>query len=107
MEGARAADESPCRRWRDWAILAACMVLPEQPVTLTPEQIADLNRKLSAMRHDINNYLSLIMAAVEMIRLKPEDAPRRLATLADQPARISQAMAEFSAEFEKAMGIQR
>lgn len=83
------------------------MVLPEQPVTLTPEQIAELNRKLSAMRHDINNYLSLMMAAVEMIRLRPEDAARRLATLADQPARISRALAEFSAEFERTLGIQR
>lgn len=83
------------------------MVLPNQPVTLTPEQIAALNQKLSAMRHDINNHLSLMMAAVEMIRLRPEDAPRRLATLAEQPARISRAMAEFSAEFEKALGITR
>jgi len=83
------------------------MVLPDQPVTLTPEQVAALIQKLSAMRHDINNHLSLMMAAVEMIRLRPEDAPRRLATLAEQPARISRALAEFSAEFEKALGITR
>jgi hypothetical protein len=83
------------------------MGLPTEPVTLTPEQVAELNQKLSAMRHDINNHLSLMMAAVEMIRLKPEDAARRLATLAEQPARISRAMAEFSAAFEKALGITR
>ncbi|MCS7090357.1 MAG: hypothetical protein RMN51_08635 [Verrucomicrobiota bacterium] len=83
------------------------MELPEHPVTLTPEQVAELNRKLSAMRHDVNNYLSLMMAAVEMIRLKPEDAFRRLATLVEQPPRISRALAEFSSEFEKMLGIRR
>jgi len=34
------------------------MPLPDQPVTLVPEQVAELNRKLSVMRHDVNNNLS-------------------------------------------------
>ena len=38
------------------------MLLPAQPVTLTPEQIAELNKKLSTMRHDINNSLALVLA---------------------------------------------
>ena len=42
------------------------MGLPSQPVTLTVEQVSELNRKLSAMRHDINNNLSLVMAAMSM-----------------------------------------
>ena len=37
------------------------MGLPIQPVSLSAEQIDELNRKLSTMRHDINNNLSLIM----------------------------------------------
>jgi len=41
------------------------MGLPNQPVTLTVEQLAELNKKLSTMRHDINNNLSLIIAAVD------------------------------------------
>src|SRR5512144_382978 len=47
------------------------MGLPSQPVTLTVEQLDQLNRKLANMRHDINNTLSLIMAAVELIKCKP------------------------------------
>jgi hypothetical protein len=83
------------------------MPLPSQPVTLTVEQLAELNGKLSAMRHDINNQLSLIIAAVELIRHKPQMAERMMATLVEQPPRIADSLAKFSAEFERALGITR
>ena len=83
------------------------MPLPSQPVTLTIEQIGDLNGKLATMRHDINNQLSLVVAAVELIRHKPQMAERMLATLVEQPAKISEALARFSGEFERALGLTR
>ncbi len=83
------------------------MRLPSQPVTLTAEQIVELNRNLSAMRHDINGSLSLIVAALELIRYRPQTAERMMATLADQPPKITACLAKFSAEFEQAMGISR
>lgn len=83
------------------------MLLPSQPVTLTVEQIAALNEKLSSARHDINNHLSLIVAAVELIRHKPSTADRMMATLADQPSRISERLSKFSAELERNLGITR
>ena len=83
------------------------MPLPSLPVTLTVEQIAELNRKLSSMRHDINNHLSLIIAAVELIRHKPDTADRMLATLVEQPPQIVGHLAKFSAEFERTLGITR
>ena len=83
------------------------MPLPSLPVTLTVEQIAELNRKLSSMRHDINNHLSLIIAAVELIRHKPATADRMLATLAEQPPRIADALKMFYADFEGDLGITR
>jgi hypothetical protein len=52
------------------------MALPSQPVTLDVAQLDELNRKLSEMRHDINNTLSLIMAAVEG-RQRPHPLPQR------------------------------
>jgi hypothetical protein len=81
--------------------------LPDQPVTLSVKQIDELNRKLSTLRHDINNNLSLIVAAVELARYKPELVERMVATLAEQPPRISKAMTTFSNEFEKTFGITR
>jgi hypothetical protein len=81
--------------------------MPEHPVSLSPEQIEELTHKLSHMRHDINNHLSLIVAAGELIRHQPETAEKRVNTLLDQVPRVSNALAAFSAEFEKAFGIKR
>ena len=83
------------------------MPLPSQPVTLTVEQIAELNSKLSTMRHDINNQLSLIMAAVELIHHKPQTAPKMMATLSEQPPKIASVLVRFSGEFERTFGITR
>jgi hypothetical protein len=83
------------------------MGTPTKPVTLTVAEIAELNEKLSTARHDINNQLSLIMATVEMLRLKPQMAERFLETLGAQPSRITTTLGAFSAEFEKALGISR
>ena len=83
------------------------MGLPSQPVTLTIEQLGELNRQLSNMRHDINNNLSLIVAAAELIRHKPQVAERMMATLAEQPAKITAAITKFSTSFEQTFGITR
>jgi hypothetical protein len=83
------------------------MVLPTEPVTLTAEQIKDLNSQLSNMRHDINNDLSLIVAALELLRHKPQTAERMITTLMEQPPKIAGAMNKFSQEFEKNFGIIR
>jgi hypothetical protein len=92
-----AVDSKHCRR----------MGLPNQPVTLTVEQIGELNRKLSKMRHDINNHLSTIVAAIELAQYRPETAERMWKALGDQPPRILQSLATFSEEFEQTFGIVR
>jgi K+-sensing histidine kinase KdpD len=78
-----------------------------QSVTLTIEQSEELNNQLSNMRHDINNHLSLMMAAVELVRRKPEAAERMATTLTEQPAKIGESMKKFSALLENALGIKR
>lgn len=83
------------------------MTSPNQPATLSAEQVAELQTQLSKMRHDINNNLSIVIAALELIRYKPEMAERMFSSISQQPAKIGEAMAKFSAEFEKAMGIVR
>ena len=76
-------------------------------VTLNPEQINELNQKLSHMRHEINNQLSLIVAAVELIRLRPEMRERMMDTIGQQPPKITAEVAKFSTEFEQALGVTR
>ena len=83
------------------------MGLPNQPVTLSVAQIDDLNRKLSDMRHEINNNLSLIMAAVEVIRFKPEMIEKMIASITDQPPKVVHTINQFSEDFEKTFGISR
>lgn len=83
------------------------MALPTEPVTLSVEEITELNRKLSTLRHDVNNHLSLIIAAVELVRRKPEGAERMLTMLVEQPQRIAVALTKFSGDVEAALRITR
>ena len=81
------------------------MGLPSQPVTLTVQQIDDLYKKLAKLRHDINNNLSLMIAAAELVQFKPELAAQMSGTITEQPQKIGTAMAKFSEEFEALVGI--
>lgn len=83
------------------------MGMPNEPVTLSPEQINSLNQKLSDMRHDVNNFLSLVVAATELIRHKPEMTERMTNTVAEQPPKIIGAITQFSRDFEAVFGITR
>ena len=81
------------------------MGLPSQPVALTPEQVAALSRKLSDLRHNVNNNLALMVAALELIRRKPESVPRMITNLTEQPQKILEEIKRFAEEFEKALKI--
>jgi hypothetical protein len=83
------------------------MILPSQPVTLSVPEIDELNKRLSTMRHDINNHLSLMMAALELVRRKPEAMERMAGTLSEQPGKITGSITKFSLEFESTFGIKR
>jgi hypothetical protein len=83
------------------------MGLPTEPVTLTPQQIEALSQQLATMRHDINNHLSLVVAAAELIKSKPQVAERMLTTMSEQPGKITAALKKFTGEFEGAFGIKR
>jgi hypothetical protein len=83
------------------------MALPSETKSLNSEQLVELSRSLSGMRHDINNSLSLIIAAVEIIRRKPQMAENMLATIGEQPGKITKSVARFSAEMERVLELPR
>jgi hypothetical protein len=83
------------------------MVLPNKPVTLSVEQVDEINKKLSTLRHDINGDLALIVAAAELIKLNPSTAERMLTTLLEQPTKIRERADKFSRDFETMLGIKR
>lgn len=74
-------------------------------VVLTEAQIQELDQKLSKTRHDINNHLAVMVAALELIRFKPESAAKWLASIESHPMLIGAALKTFSEQFEKALGI--
>jgi hypothetical protein len=80
---------------------------PTGPVTLSEEQILALHQSLREMRHDVNGRLAVIVAAAELMKLKPETAEERLKLLLEQPHKASEQIAEFSREFESAFGLTR
>lgn len=83
------------------------MALPDGPVTLSVQQVEELSRKLATLRHDVNNHLSLVVAAAELIKFNPDVATRMSATLAEQPPKISEELNRFAQEFERVLGVTR
>lgn len=77
----------------------------QNPVTFKPEEIDALNKKLSEMRHNVNNCLALITAAAEVATRRPEMIQRVMTTLLDQPQKLAQEIQRFSDEFHNAFGI--
>ncbi len=78
------------------------------PVNLTEAQILELHQKLRDMRHDVNGRLANIVAAAELIRLRPDQSPaERLKLLLEQPHQAAETIAEFSRAFEGLLGLTR
>ncbi len=80
------------------------MGLPNEPVTLSAQEIADLHKQLREMRHDINNHLCFIVAALEIMR-KPEKAEEMRSTVTQQALKIPEELKRFSTSFEQKFGI--
>jgi hypothetical protein len=83
------------------------MGLPTTPVTLSVDQVVELNRKLSHMRHNVNNNLALMVAALELLRRKPDTAIKMADAISGQTNKLGEEIRIFSDEFEKAFGITR
>jgi hypothetical protein len=80
---------------------------PSGPVSLSEEQIVVLHERLRSMRHDVNGRLANIVAAAELMRLRPESTADRLAMLLEQPQKAAIAIADFSQFFEELFGLTR
>src|SRR5262245_53830811 len=83
------------------------MGLPTQSVTLSPEQIGVLNQKIANLRHDINNQVGLLIAAIEIMQVKPELFEKMTESMLQQPPKIAATLQQFSLEIEKTFGITR
>ena len=71
------------------------------PLTLTSGEVAALYDKLRMARHNINNSLSMIIAAAELVKLKPDAAPRLVDQILEQPDKIMAELTQFGLDFEE------
>ena len=83
------------------------MSTPADTVILTRQQVEALNKHLATMRHDVNNSLSLVVAASELIKFNPASAERMANTLAEHPPKIGDLLAKFTAAFEETLGLDK
>jgi len=83
------------------------MAAPNHSVTLTPEQVAELREKLADVRHNVNNYLALIVAGTELMRRKPESAARFLDSFSEPPQKIADEIQSFSKYLEEKLDTPR
>jgi hypothetical protein len=77
------------------------------PVTLTEAQVLALHHQLREMRHDVNGRLANIVAAAELVRLRPDKAEERIKLLLEQPHQAADMIGKFSRAFEEAFGLVR
>jgi hypothetical protein len=83
------------------------MGLPCEPVSLSAEQVGELNDHLSTMRHAINNHLTVMSIAAELALSAPDTAPQRMSALLKQVPEVKELLKTFSVEFERALGISK
>jgi hypothetical protein len=83
------------------------MRLPSEPVTLTVDQIRELKEKIADLQHDVNNSVSLMLAAVELIRGRPEARESMMDSFSRQPKKINDTVTQFSRSLETTLGIIR
>lgn len=81
------------------------MALPNQPVTLTVQQIEELNSKLSHLRHQVNNYISIMTMAADVAQFKPEMVRKMPSIIVEQSGNIKDQVKSFSETLERMLGI--
>ena len=68
-----------------------------QPGTaLTPEDIAQLQKKFSEIKHSINNALAVMMALSEMSQRRPDYAEKLASTVLSKAPQIVTSLQEFT-----------
>jgi len=75
--------------------------------TLSPADILALHDLLRDVRHGIRNDIAVIVAIAELIRVRPDLLDTKLSQVSVQTARLVERLEQFSAEFEKSLGVVR
>ena len=75
--------------------------------TLSPDEILALHELLREARHGIRNDIAVIVAIAELIRIRPDLLDTKLSQVSVQTSKLVEKLEQFSAEFEKTLGVVR
>ncbi len=75
---------------------------PNRP--LSPEELAQLQKKYSEIKHSINNALAVMMALSEMSQRRPDYAEKLASTVLNKAPQIVSSLQEFTALLNEKAG---
>lgn len=81
--------------------------VPGKVITLVPDQIALLDRRLASLENDIQGHLTPLLELSRLARTTPAQLSTRSAELAPHAPKISAVIQKFGADFDDTFGIQR
>ena len=73
--------------------------------TLSPEELAQLQKKFSEIKHSINNALAVMMALSEMSQRRPDYAEKLATTVLSKAPQIVSSLQEFTQILNEKAGV--
>jgi hypothetical protein len=73
--------------------------------TISPEELARLQKKFSEIKHSINNALAVMMALSEMSQRRPDYAEKLATTVLTKAPQIVSSLQEFTQALNEKAGI--
>jgi hypothetical protein len=73
--------------------------------TLSPEELAQLQKKFSEIKHSINNALAVMMALSEMSQRRPDYAEKLATTVLSKAPQIVTSLQEFTQVLNEKTGV--
>lgn len=73
--------------------------------TLSPEELAQLQKKFSEIKHSINNALAVMMALSEMSQRRPDYAEKLATTVLTKAPQIVSSLQEFTQVLNEKAGV--
>jgi len=78
--------------------------MSEPASSIPPEEIAQLQKKFSEIKHSINNALAVMMALSEMSQRRPDYAEKLASTVLTKAPQIVSSLQEFTEALNEKAG---
>ncbi|HYY14647.1 MAG TPA: hypothetical protein VE758_09480 [Chthoniobacterales bacterium] len=79
--------------------------MTEPGQAITQEELAQLQRKFSEIKHSINNALAVMMALSEMSQRRPDYAEKLASTVLSKAPQIVSSLQEFTQTLNEKAGV--